>query len=93
MKEFLKREAVQKVIATVLKIFAILIMFEFVIFPGLTASNTLFNSFSALLGIVLLFYTVYMFSYEIWGANGIHNAVKEELDEIKSRKKDKTKEV
>jgi hypothetical protein len=91
MIEFLKRAAVHKVISTVLKVFAILIMFEFVIFPGLTASNSVLNSISAFLGIILIFYTVYLFAYEIWSAVGIHSAVEKELDDLKNKKEENVK--
>jgi hypothetical protein len=91
MKEFLKRKAVQKVISTVLKIFAIFIMLEFVVFPGLTASDTALNSISAFLGIILIFYTVYLFAYDIWSSDGIHSTVEAELNQIKNKKEENVK--
>lgn len=66
MIEFLKSKIVKHVMGVVLKLFAVFILLTIVIFPGLTAKNTLINSICGLLGVLCIFYGVYLLSYELF---------------------------
>lgn len=64
MKETLKKAFNTNVLAVVGVVFGLILTFEFIVFPGLTASDTILNILSVLIGIFSLLFTFHFIQWK-----------------------------
>ena len=64
MKETLKKTFNPKVLSVVGVILGIILIFEFIVFPGLTASDTILNILSVLIGIFSLLFAFHFIQWK-----------------------------
>jgi Na+(H+)/acetate symporter ActP len=64
MKELLKKTFDTNVLAVVGVVFGLILTFEFIVFPGLTAADTILNLLSALIGIFSILFAFHFIQWK-----------------------------
>jgi hypothetical protein len=64
MKELLKKTFNTDILAVVGVVFGLILTFEFIVFPGLTAPDTILNLLSILIGIFSILFTFYFIQWK-----------------------------
>lgn len=80
MKELLNKLFNKKIITPIISGIGVIMTFEYVIFPGLTAPNTLINIVSVLILLLLFAFIYYFFKVDLLFKKEITEAGETELD-------------
>lgn len=64
MKELLKKTFNTNILAVVGIVFGLILTFQFIVFPGLTAPDTILNLLSILIGIFSILFTFYLIQWK-----------------------------
>jgi hypothetical protein len=64
MKELLKKTFNTNILAVVGVVFGLILTFQFIVFPGLTAPDTILNLLSILIGIFSILFTFYFVQWK-----------------------------
>ncbi len=64
MKELLKKTFDTNVLAVVGVVLGLILTFEFIVFPGLTASDTILNILSLLIGVLSILFTFHFIQWK-----------------------------